>query len=171
VTGGAATGGEATGGEATGGEAGPRARAATPADVPALADLRWRWRVAERDEPGGDEAAFRAYFADWVTGHWTTHLPFVVEVDGAVCGMAWLMLADRVPAPGVTGRRTGDIQAVYVAPEHRDAGVGGVLLDAVLAEAGRRGLEHVTVHSSGRAVPFYRRAGFVEGDNWLSWRP
>ena len=152
------------------------ARGATPADVPAMARLRWRWRVDERGALGGaatrrDEAEFVAFFTAWVTDHLATHAPFVVEVDGEVCGMAWLMTADRVPAPELTDRRTGDVQAVYVAPARRDAGVGAVLIDAVLAEAGRRGLEHVTVHSSPRAVPFYRRAGFAESDTWLDWRP
>jgi GNAT superfamily N-acetyltransferase len=152
------------------------ARGATPADLPAMGRLRWRWRVDERGALGGagtekDEAEFVAYFTGWVTGHRATHTPFVVEVDGEVCGMAWLMAADRVPAPELTDRRTGDVQAVYVAPERRDAGVGAALMDAVLAEARRRGLEHVTVHSSTRAVPFYRRAGFVDGETWLDWRP
>jgi len=100
-----------------------------------------------------------------------THVPFVAEVDGTVVGMAWLMLADRVPAPTRRHRRTGDVQAVYVAPEHRDSGVGAVLVGALLAEARELGLEHVTVHSSERAVQFYKRQGFASDPQWLWWRP
>jgi hypothetical protein len=33
------------------------------------------------------------------------------------------------------------------------------------------GLEHVTVHSNGRAVPFYQRNGFQHDQRWLRWVP
>lgn len=141
------------------------------ADAPTLAELRWRWRTDERGEASGDRTAFLADFTAWVRDHLATHLPFVVEVDGEAVGMAWLMLADRVPSPALPDRRTGDIQAVYVVPEERDRGVGGALLSALLDEARARGLEHVTVHSSERAVPFYLRHGFVREERWLEWKP
>lgn len=146
-------------------------RRAVAADAAALARLRWRWRADERGEPGGDRAAFEAHFATWVIDHLDTHLPFLAEAAGQVVAMAWLMLADRVPSPALPDRRTGDIQAVYVVPESRDSGVGAALLTAVLAEARVRGLEHLTVHSSERAVPFYLRHGFVREQRWLEWKP
>src|SRR6266545_249706 len=146
-------------------------RRATAADAPALARLRWRWPGEERDETGPDHAAFLEYFSAWVVDHLSTHLPFLAEVDGRVAGMAWLMLATRVPSPTRIDRRTGDVQSVYVVPELRNSGVGAALLDAVLAEARDRGLEHVTVHSSDRAVPFYLRAGFQDGQRWFHWNP
>lgn len=146
-------------------------RRAIAADAPALARLRWRWRAEERGEAGGDRAVFLTDFTAWVRDHLATHLPFLVEVEGEVAGMAWLMLADRVPSPTLPDRRTGDIQAVYVVPEARDSGVGGALLSAVLDEARQRGLEHVTVHSSERAVPFYLRNGFIREQRWLEWKP
>lgn len=146
-------------------------RRGTAEDAPALARLRWRWRTEERDAPAGDRAAFLDLFTTWVIDHLATHVPYVVEVHGRICGMAWLMLADRVPSPRRLDRRTGDIQSVYVVPEMRDSGVGAALLAAVLTSAGDRELEHVTVHSAERAVPFYLRAGFRDGQNWLEWRP
>jgi len=145
-------------------------RRATALDAPALARLRWR-RVEERDEPAPDRAVFLEIFTSWTIDHLSTHLPFLAEVDGRLGGMAWLMLSDRVPSPWSLSRRTGDVQAVYVIPELRSLGVGRVLIDAVLAEARLRELEHVTVHSSDRAVPFYLRSGFKEQHNWLVWRP
>lgn len=146
-------------------------RRATAADAPALARLRWRWRTEERDEDGADRASFLEFFTAWVIDHLPTHLPFVVEVDGRMSGMAWLMLAPRVPSPALPDRRTGDVQSVYVIPELRNSGVGTALLDTVLREARDRELEHVTVHSSDLAVPFYLRSGFSDGQRWLQWKP
>ncbi|MFJ6168321.1 GNAT family N-acetyltransferase [Micromonospora orduensis] len=146
-------------------------RAGTAADAVALAELRWRRLTEEGGYTGDDHDDFVALFAAWVVEHLPTHLPFVAEVDGHVVGMAWLMVSDRVPAPTLRHRRTGDVQAVYVVPDLRDSGVGAALLALVLAEARERALEHVTVHSSERAVPLYQRMGFQSGRTWLSWQP
>jgi GNAT superfamily N-acetyltransferase len=136
-----------------------------------MGELRWRWPTEELGYAGTDRAAFVESFATWVVDHMATHIPFVAEVAGDIVGMAWLMLADRVPAPTRRHRRTGDVQAVYVVPEQRDSGVGAVLLEALLAEARELGLEHVTVHSSVRAVRFYERRGFEHDPTWLRWPP
>ncbi|MFY1687830.1 GNAT family N-acetyltransferase [Plantactinospora sp. WMMB782] len=146
-------------------------RRAGPVDAPALARLRWRCWAEGRDGPAADRDVYLEVFTSWTVDHLATHLPFLAELDGRIAGMAWLMLAERVPSPDTLSRRTGDVQSVYVIPELRDRGVGRVLLEAVLAEARLRELEHVTVHANDRATPFYLRAGFVEGRNWLEWRP
>jgi ribosomal protein S18 acetylase RimI-like enzyme len=146
-------------------------RRATAEDAPALARMRWHWRVEERHAtPGIGREAFVDFFTGWAVDHLATHLPFVAEVDGALAGMAWLMLSDRVPSPGLMDRRFGDVQSVYVMPGHRDAGVGARLMETVLAEARNRELEFVTVHSSERAVTMYRRAGFGTNARWLEVR-
>jgi len=136
-----------------------------------MGELRWRWPTEEHGYTGTDREAFVEAFAAWVVDHMATHIPFVAEVSGDIVGMAWLMLADRVPAPTRRHRRTGDVQAVYVVPEQRDSGVGAVLLEALLAEASELALEHVTVHSSRRAVTFYERRGFEHDPTWLRWPP
>jgi GNAT superfamily N-acetyltransferase len=146
-------------------------RRARAEDAPALARLRWRWRVETGDDPGADRAAFLDHFASWTVDHLATHLAFLAEVDGRLCGMAWLALHDRVPNPARFDRRTGDVQSVYVVPEARNAGVGTALLEAVVREARDRELTHVTVHSSERAAPLYHRFGFRDGRRWFEWRP
>jgi len=146
-------------------------RQATAADADALAGLRWRWVTDGHGDAGSDRAAFVESFRGWVVAHESTHLPFLATVDGQPVGMAWLMTAERVPGPTQPRRRCGDVQSVYVVPELRGSGVGTALLEAVLTEARRLGMEHVTVHSSQRAVPLYQRTGFRYGDDWLHWTP
>jgi GNAT superfamily N-acetyltransferase len=146
------------------------ARKATPVDAPELAAMRWQWTLERHGgEPSG-RAEFLRSMTVWVVDHLSTHVPFVAEVDGRVSGMAWLALSVRVPSASLPDRRTGDLQAVYVVPGARGNGVGAALLDAVLAEARILRLEHVTVHSSSRAVPFYLRCGFGEA-RWFQWNP
>lgn len=152
----------------------PTVRRATATDAPALARLNWRWRVEERGEAAAtavDRATFLDFFASWMADHVATHLPFVAEADGRLAGMAWLMLAERVPSPIRPDRRTGDVQSVYVIPELRGRGIGAALLDALLHEALDRELEHVTVHSGTRAAPLYLRSGFRDGQRWFHWQP
>jgi GNAT superfamily N-acetyltransferase len=145
-------------------------RKATPGDAAALAGLRWQMSAKDRANPGPDHD-YVASFSAWVSDHSSTHLPFLAEVDDGTVGMAWLMVAERPPDPARPYRRCGDVQSVYVVPSLRGRGIGAVLLDAVLAKAGELELEHVTVHSSERAVPLYLRSGFRHDERWLSWNP
>jgi GNAT superfamily N-acetyltransferase len=146
-------------------------RRATTNDAAALAGLRLTALAETGDQAVPDSVAFVESFTAWLGDHLSTHLPFVVEVDENVVGMAWLMVAERVPSPERRHRRCGDVQSVYVVPDRRDSGIGARLLEAVLAEAVTLELEHVTVHSSARAVSLYRRAGFRYGERWLHWGP
>ena len=128
-------------------------------DVAVLAELRGI---------GGDDLA---EFAGWVVAHAETHLPFVAEIDGYAVGVAWLLVAERVPAAGSPQRWYGDIQSVMVREEYRNRGVGSALMAAILTEARTRGLLHVTVHSGRRAVDFYLRNGFGHDRQLLLWEP
>jgi len=129
-------------------------------DAEALAALRWRRVTQERGYDGDNREQFVAALRDWMAAHAETHIPFVAEKDGAVVGMAWLMVGVRVPTPGAYERRFGDVQSVFVVPELRNDGIGALLIGKLLEAADEKGLEHVTVHSSERAVAFYRRHGF-----------
>jgi GNAT superfamily N-acetyltransferase len=144
-------------------------RKATPRDAEVLGGLRLAW--SQEGEASGPDPSFVASFSAWVHRHQSTHLPFIAEVDGRAAGMAWLMINERVPSLSRAHRPCGDLQSVYVRPELRDRGIGAALMEAVLAEAAEMGLEHVTVHSSGRAVPFYQRNGFQHDERWLRWIP
>jgi len=145
-------------------------RRATVVDAPALAGLRRRW-LLERGSAGEDQEAFVAAFAEWFAANAATHRAYLAIAGGVPVGMAWLAVLDRVPTPARPRRRSGDVQSVFVVPELRNAGVGAALLTAVLADARGLGLEHVTVHSSERAVALYQRMGFGAGERWLHWEP
>ncbi|MGW4519673.1 GNAT family N-acetyltransferase [Amycolatopsis sp. NPDC004378] len=146
-------------------------RPARPDDLEAVAALRWRW-VAEQDGlPGDGRAAFVREFAAWARDNAATHRCLVLARADGVLGMAFLAITPRVPTPAAFERACGDVQSVYVVPEARDGGLGGLLIGATLRLAAELGLERVTVHSSGRAVPAYERQGFAVSPSLLQTRP
>ena len=140
-------------------------RLARADDLPAVASLRWRWVVVEN---GAADALGREEFVDafvaWAATRATTHRCVVAERGGVVIGMAWLALTARVPSPRAPHRLSDDLQCVYVVPDARDHGLGTRLVEAVVTEADRLGVERVVVHSSERAVPGYDRAGFASDE-------
>lgn len=144
-------------------------RQGTAADAAELAGLRWRWRIEERNEGSEvDRQSFVDHFADWAATH-PDHLPFVADADGALVGMAWLFLTDRVPSPRQLARRAGDIQSVYIVPELRGQGVGALLLEALLRYATEAGLGNLTVHSATTAIGFYEKLGFRHNEQWMAY--
>ena len=144
-------------------------RVAGAADVAHLAELVQQFGA---EEQGADAPSFAPDLLRWMDAHRDSHVPFLALLpSGAAVGMAWLALTARVPRPGRPHRLCGDVQSVYVVPEQRDAGVGAALLRTVLQHAADLGMEHVTVHSSERAVSVYERAGFGSSAEFLMWTP
>ena len=89
-------------------------------------------------------------------------VPEEIERDAfdAVCRHAIACYAEgRVVA---TGRLLpdGHIGRMAVLRAARGAGVGGAVLQALIAEAARRGLREVALNAQTHALAFYRRHGF-----------
>ncbi|MFE0022216.1 GNAT family N-acetyltransferase [Amycolatopsis sp. NPDC059021] len=140
-------------------------RPARPDDLSAVAELRWNWAQEIYGTPDLSLEEFVPRFVAWAQE--TSHRCLVLVRGQVVVGMAWLAITGRVPHPRAIERRSGDVQCVYVVPEERDRGLGGGLIEAVLAWASELGLERVTVHSSDRAIPAYVRHGFEASPSLL----
>src|SRR3712207_5421681 len=98
--------------------------------MPVLAALTWQF-TAENEVVSQPEQEFIPYFLRWWSSVESTHIPFVA-VDDELLGMAWLALVARTPRPGPADRFDGDLQTVYVLPEHRNRGVGEGLVNTIL---------------------------------------
>ncbi|MGT2424591.1 N-acetyltransferase family protein [Amnibacterium kyonggiense] len=135
-------------------------RAPRPDELRQLAQLKIDWAGLD---PRPDRAAEWAYadeLAAWMDRMGERMLCRVAVSGDALIGMAWLVVFERVPDFGDRKRRTGDLQSVYVVPGRRGHGVGLALVDALTAEADRRGVPRLTVHSGGPGVALYEAAGF-----------
>lgn len=145
------------------------------ADLAQLARLLWL-NSAPAEQAKQSVELFAVDLGAWWTDHDNSHTAFVARVaepeseyeyESEVVGMAWLALVPRVPRPGVTTRRSADIQSVFVVPEQRGKRIGSALVQAASEHASRLGAGRVTVHSGRKAVPVYERLGFASSRELL----
>lgn len=133
-------------------------RVAGAADVDALIALRQAWTDEQRG-PRADPDLAQPFWT-WFEAESRVRTFWLAEVDGVAIGMVNLATFTRMPAPGMDAGAWGYLGNMFVLPEHRDRGVGRLLLGALVAHADASGLERVVLSPSERSVPFYRRAGF-----------
>lgn len=136
-------------------------------ELPTVAALRWEWICEKGEIPTISRDDFITSFVQWARLHRSSHRPMIMLRDREVIGMAWLALLPRVPTPHAVDRTSGDVQCVYVVPRERDQGHGGRLITAIVRLARDLGLERVTVHSSDKAIPAYKRHGFASSPRLL----
>jgi GNAT superfamily N-acetyltransferase len=80
---------------------------------------------------------------------------------GRSVASAGLLILDWPPHPfDPEGELRGYLLNVYVEPEYRKRGLAHELVERSMAEARRRGIRVVTLHSSQAGRPVYERFGF-----------
>ena len=134
----------------------PLVRVATARDVAAIAELRALWSTGTAPAP-----RFARDVAEWLEEEGDRRTTWLADRGGAAVGLASLFEYRRMPKPGRPASRWGYVSNMFVREEARDQGVGTALLDAVIAAADERGYARLVLSPAERALPFYRRAGFV----------
>lgn len=81
----------------------------------------------------------------------------LVRLDGAPAATARLLLGHHA----ADGQGYPHIGRVAVLAEHRGTGLGLVVMDALHAEARRRGERGITLSAQLHAIPFYERLGYA----------
>ncbi|MDR2988352.1 MAG: GNAT family N-acetyltransferase [Nocardiopsaceae bacterium] len=137
-------------------------RQAKDADLAAIALLRRQWTQEQSgavDDPGFDER-----FGAWFARESSRRITWLAEADGGLVGMMNLAVFERMPRPGRAPSRWGYLGNAFVLAAHRNQGIGGQLLSALLGYADENGFVRVVLSPSARSVPFYERAGFGPAD-------
>jgi GNAT superfamily N-acetyltransferase len=89
------------------------------------------------------------------------YLGWIVGDNGHVVGSAGLLIVDWPPHPfHPEGNQRGYLLNVFVEPEFRKRGLARGLIEQCVAEAYRRGIRVVTLHSSDAGRPVYQKFGF-----------
>jgi len=151
-------------------------RLATAEDAERLANLRWDHKSEDDPlDPAGKPDFVRAC-AEHLRQRLGDDLHcWVADEGGLVVAHIYVVIVRKVPKPSNPSAVWGYVTAVRTVPERRNQGVGGVLMEHVIAWSRERRLEEMIVWPSERSVPFYERAGF-KGENEIlellfEWSP
>ena len=92
-------------------------------------------------------------------------VPVAIERDGLDAECTHVLARDLDGQPIGAGRLMPDgrIGRMAVLHKWRGSGVGGAMLAELMAEARRRGMPEVYLHSQSHAKAFYERHGFTVG--------
>jgi GNAT superfamily N-acetyltransferase len=142
---------------------------ATIDDVLELARLRWELYAEQNGDPTEPFEAYVERFGRFARSALASkdRRAWVARSGDGLVGAMWLYTVHRVPVPGKRAGPIGYLTNVYVAPEHRNAGLGARMLDRVKAWCGEEGFSLVIVWPTERSRSFYRRGGFDRPDEPL----
>lgn len=150
-------------------ESGPAIEPAAIADVPELARLRWQLYAEQEGDPAETPETYGERFARFAgeafaSGRWRA---WVAREGDRLVGAMWLHTVYRVPVPGKRAGPIGYLTNVYIAPEHRNDGLGSRMLNHVTAWSRDEGFSCLIVWPTERSRPFYGRGGFGRPDEPL----
>ena len=146
-------------------------RVAGAGDVGAVASLRSLWSAGAGDDPD-----FERRMAAWLAVEGDRRTTWLATLGASPVGMASALEYRRMPRPGHPDSRWGYIGNMFVREDLRNRSIGSALLTAIITAADERCYARLVLSPSARALPFYRRAGFIVpddtgGDDRLLVRP
>ena len=142
----------------------------TEASVALFKAVRLR---ALQDSPGafGSNYAWESQLedAEWMKriGRWSgsTGVGYLAMDQGTPCGIAGCLLYEGDPT-------LAQLISMWIAPTHRQIGVGRLLVEQVILWARSRGALRLQLHVTGRnepAIKFYKRLGFAFTGNTIPY--
>lgn len=135
-------------------------RIADGTDTRAIASLRSVW-TADVAEAHPD---FETRMGAWIAGEGDRRTTWLASLGESPVGMASLFEYRRMPRPGVPDSLWGYVANLFVRDNVRNRGVGSALLTSITSAADERGYARLVLSPSARALPFFRRAGFIVPD-------
>ncbi len=149
-------------------------RTATAADAATITRHRHRMFVdaGRRDTPV--LAVMSQHFEPWVVRMMNEgkYLGWLTEDDGKVVAGAGLLLLDWPPHPlDPHGMQRGYLLNVYVEQEYRRRKLASHLIEYALAEARRRKIRVVSLHSTDEGRLLYESTGFRQTNEMFYVEP
>jgi predicted N-acetyltransferase YhbS len=132
-------------------------REGTADDNPRLARLRTIWAV-EQEPSEIEDPDFERVFLEWAKAN--PRQVLVAEQDGELIGMLNVMVFRRMPKPGKSPSCWVYFGNVYVLPQHRNAGIGGQLVQAAIELSQSIGAARIVLSPSSESRRLYERLGF-----------
>jgi GNAT superfamily N-acetyltransferase len=85
---------------------------------------------------------------------------WLAEREGQAIGVLVLVVVDKLPRPAQPAGRWAHVSLVFVDVAARNAGIGCLLLNEMLAWAAGNGVDRVQLNANVNSARLYRRAGF-----------
>lgn len=137
-------------------------RAASAADVEALADLRWQMATEHHQGDITREHYIAAYIEtvrdELAQGRYRAWL---AEADGRPVAVTVLIWWPMPPNLENFHRRRGYVSSVYTQPDYRRMGLARILMEMLVAQARELGLTTLLLNASTMGRPLYESMGFV----------
>jgi GNAT superfamily N-acetyltransferase len=150
-------------------------RQATVDDLPAIIDLLAANQLgAARDGIAGADDLAAYHRAFWAIDSDPAHLLVVAEMGGGATGrVVGTLQLSFLPGQARRGALRAQVEAVRVAADHRDQGIGSAMIEWAIQESRRRGAALVQLtsdRSRTQAHRFYERWGFVRSHDGFKLR-
>jgi len=142
---------------------------ANESDASTLARLRYELRSSLHDVVE-NEATFVTRCAQWMKerlreeSNWKC---WIAEWQATPVGAVWAQLIEKIPNPIAEPEAFVYLTNFYVRAEHRGAGIGSMLLTAVLDWSKNRNAEAVILWPTVRSRPLYLRYGSSVADDLM----
>jgi GNAT superfamily N-acetyltransferase len=135
-------------------------RVAGARDSGAIASLRSLWMAG-----AGEDRDLERRMAAWLAAEGDRRTTWLATLGATPVGMASLFEYRRMPYPGRPDARWGYVGNMFVREDLRNRGIGSVLLTTIIDAADERRYVRLVLSPDARALPFYRRAGFIVADD------
>lgn len=132
-------------------------------EIPALVDLRIAYI---REDHGGltedTEERLRSVLPAYFTEHLNRDLFVYAAKDGAIASCAFLVIAELPANPSFITGRIGTVYNVYTVPEYRRKGLARRVMQELLSDAEKFGLDFVELKATKDGYHLYETLGFKE---------
>ena len=88
------------------------------------------------------------------------------EFNGRVVSVAYLIITDFPPNPGIKEGKCGTLLNVFTFPEYRKKGIAKKLIEKIINEAKFMGIESIELKSTEDGYNLYKNLGFVENNEY-----
>ncbi len=112
------------------------------------------------DADAGWISAATAYISEGLAGG-SLFGTVVEDDDGRLVSCGLIEFKRRVPSPWNPSGTYGYVSSMSTDPDWRRRGCARAVLDELLREARRRGVQRVELHATPDGAPLYRAVGFV----------
>jgi ribosomal protein S18 acetylase RimI-like enzyme len=149
-------------------------RLATEADAALIAAHRYAMFAAMGGTPTSVLDEMSRSFLPWVARMIAAgkYIGWITEDGGRPVASAGLLILDWAPHPfDPAGEHRGYLLNVFVDPDYRRRGLAKALVRTCLAEAHRRNLRVVALHSADAARSIYESLGFRATNEMLHADP